>query len=219
MKEKTITIGGAPFTYMDEEGDPYVFNPMTTADMEETLRLVDGLLKECGIPFCLTFGTLLGAVREGYFIKGDEDVDIIVTDEEKLYNSLPFLRDHGLFVNRIFPKDLYQFHTEGRRGHFDIYILHPIDHWPYRNWCVSIRGHYAPKRFFERIEQGKYFIGDTSYPYPANPEALLEWWYGKTWRIPQSRKATEDVWLRRLWLFPSWLYGKIVRKVKRLIKR
>ena len=68
MKSKTIEINGRPFTYMDEVGDPYIFNPMTTTDMEEILETAANLLSDCDISFCLAFGTLLGAVRERYFI-------------------------------------------------------------------------------------------------------------------------------------------------------
>ena len=117
MREKTIMIKDAPFTYMDEVGDPYVFNAMTPKDMESILELAATLLKECGIEFILSFGTLLGSVREGYFIKGDDDVDIIVTDEERLFESLPYLAAHGLYINRIFKTELYTFHSEGRKGH------------------------------------------------------------------------------------------------------
>ena len=216
MKEKTIDINGKPFTYMDEVGDPYIFNPMTQEDTQRILKKTANLLAECGIDFFLAYGTLLGAVREGNFIKGDEDADIVVKDEGKLYESLPFLWGNGLYINRIFETELYTFHTDGRRGHLDMYILRPIDRWPYKNWCLSLCGHYVPKRFFENISIGKYFIGGVSYPYPENPENLLEWWYGKTWRVPQSKKATVDVWLRRMWLFPSKMYHKVKRKLKRL---
>ena len=63
MREKTIMIKDAPFTYMDEVGDPYVFNAMTQEDMESILELAATLLKDCGIEFILSFGTLLGSVR------------------------------------------------------------------------------------------------------------------------------------------------------------
>ena len=153
-----------PFTYMDEVGDPYVFNAMTQEDMANILALASNLLKECGIEFMLAFGTLLGAVRENSFIKGDDDVDIIVTDEKKLYESLPYLAERGLYINRIFETELYTFHSEGRKGHIDMY-LRPIDRWLYKDWCVSIRGHYAPKRFFEDgIDKENYCIGDICYP-------------------------------------------------------
>ena len=138
MKLNTIEINGQPFTYMDEVGDPYVFNPMKPEDMKEVLDLSTRLLKDCGIDFILAFGTLLGAVREGNFIKGDDDVDIIVTDEDKLFKSIPFLYDHGLYINRIFKTELYTFHTDGKKGHVDMYILRPIDKWLYKKRCVRI---------------------------------------------------------------------------------
>lgn len=216
MKSNTIEINGQPFTYMDEVGDPYKFNPMTSKDMEDILEKSARLLEECGIGFFLTFGTLLGAVREGYFIKGDDDVDIIVADEDKLFSCLPYLYEHGLYINRIYKTELYTFHTEGKRGHIDMYILRPIDNWIYRNWCVSIRGHYTPKRFFEVIEKDGCHIGQNAYPCPQHPENLLEWWYGKTWRIPQSKKATLDVFIRRVYLFPRECWRKGKNRLKRL---
>lgn len=216
MKETTIFIHGKSFTYLNEVGDPYVFNFMTQDDANEILTKASSLLDKCGIEFFLAFGTLLGAVRESDFIKGDEDVDIVIKDEEALYDNLPYLWEHGLFINRIFKSELYSFHTEARKGHLDIYILKPVECWPYNKWCVSIRGHYPPIKYFERIEKGHYSIRNICYPYPKNPEDLLEWWYGKTWRIPQSRKPIEDVWLRRLETFPSRMYHKVIRKIKRL---
>ena len=219
MQETTIVVKGKPFTYWDEVGDPYVFNPMTKDDAEEILKKASGLLSECGIEFFLAFGTLLGEIREGDFIQGDEDVDIIVKDEQALYDNLPYFWDHGLFVNRIFKTELYSFHTEGRKGHLDMYILRLVGRWPYNRWCVSIRGHYPPKRFFERVDKGNYSIRGISYPYPEMPESLLAWWYGKTWRIPQSRKAVEDVWLRRLEMLPSRMYHKLSRYIKRRLTR
>ena len=217
MKSKTIEIDGKPFTYMDEVGDPYVFNPMTTSDMEDIMETTAKLLNECGIDFFLAFGTLLGAVREKYFIKGDDDVDIIVTDEDKLFSCLPFLSENGLFINRIFKTELYTFHMEGRRGHVDLYILRPIDKWPYRKRCVSIRGHYAPKRFFEEIDKDGCRIGQKAYPCPKDPENLLTWWYGETWRIPKAGKATEDVLLKRLVEFPGKYWRKGVKRLKRIL--
>lgn len=90
MKERTIIINKAPFTYLDEVGDSYVFNASTQQEMIELLKLSTKLLDICGICYCITYGTLLGAVREGSIIKGDDDVDIIVTDEDRLFDSLPF---------------------------------------------------------------------------------------------------------------------------------
>lgn len=215
MKETTIIVNGSPFTYLDYRGDPYIFPEMNQQDMDNILKLSSKLLEDCGIGFTLAFGTLLGAVREGNFIKNDDDVDIIVTDEEKLYNSLPNLWEHGLYINRIFKTALYSFHAEGINGHIDMYILRPIDNWFYKNWCVCIREYYTPKRFFQGVDKENYFIGDKNYPCPKNPEKLLAWWYGKSWRIPQSRKATLDVLVRRIWTFPRKYWWKGIRFIRR----
>ena len=213
MKERTIVINDIPLTYLDEVGDPYVFNPMTHEDMDIILKLSARLLNECGIEFSLAFGTLLGAVREKNFIKGDDDVDVIITDEKKLYACLPYFWNHGLFINRIFENELYSFHMEGRRGHIDMYVLSSIDRGIYKKWCVSVREHYVPKRLFEKIEKNSCCIRDAYYPCPSHPEDVLSFWYGKTWRIPQSRKPTEDVLLRRIERFPVKIMGKIKRKI------
>lgn len=216
MKETTIMVNGSPFTYMDYRGEPYVFPKMNQQDMENILNLSAKLLEDCGISFMLAFGTLLGAVREGYFIKNDDDVDIIVTDEEKLFNSLPYLWEHGLYINRIFNTALYTFHAEGINGHIDMYILRPIDNWFYKNWCVCIREYYTPKRFFQGINKDNYYIGNNPYPCPQNPEKLLAWWYGKSWRVPQSKKAKLDVLIRRIGLFPVNCWWKGKRFIRRM---
>ena len=48
----------------------------------ENLLFVAELLNRSGINWCVFFGTLLGLVRDGDVIKGDDDIDIY-TDESK----------------------------------------------------------------------------------------------------------------------------------------
>lgn len=215
MKDTTITIKGKPFTYQDERGDKYQFEPMTPKDGERILTHTAKLLDECQIPYILAFGTLLGAVREGYFIKGDDDVDIIVTDEQRLYDNLPYLYEHGLFVNRIYYETLYSFHTEGRLGHIDMYIMREFHHALWKPWCYCIFDHAMPKKYFKSIQKGDYTLGGVCYPYPENPEALLEWWYGKTWRIPSHDKGKDAILLQRMWRYPRRLFEKIKRHLHR----
>ena len=103
MKERTILVKGKPFTYNDE-GDEMTYDTVSPISVEDATKLLaktKELFDKCGIRFCLAFGTLLGAVRDGSIIKGDEDVDIFVESEEDLWNSLPFLDENGLRICRI----------------------------------------------------------------------------------------------------------------------
>ena len=54
------------------------------------LRCIKRILQEEGIPYWLSFGTLLGAARHGGFVPWDDDVDISVLKEDlpRLYRAL-----------------------------------------------------------------------------------------------------------------------------------
>lgn len=211
MKQSTIIISGEPFTYQNEVGDPYVFNSCTPDDAASILSLTDKLFSECGINYFIAFGTLLGAVREGDFINGDEDVDIVTVDEQRLYESLPYLAENGLFVNRIFPEELYSFHLKERRGHIDVYVLkNIIKPSLFAKYYIRLCGHIQPKRYFSNIvNDGKYTLRGHAYPYPDHPEKVLVQWYGHSWRIPQDKQAEEDILPIRIFK----LFKKTIRKI------
>ncbi|MBQ8704674.1 MAG: LicD family protein [Bacteroidales bacterium] len=215
MKTTVITIQGKQFSYQDEAGDPYIFNPLNKDDANNILQLTDRLLNECGIPYFLAFGTLLGAVREGDFINGDEDVDIIISDEERLYNSLPYLYKHGLFVNRIYRDELYSFHTEGRHGHIDLYVMKEVTKPRiFRRIYTRICYNLHPKHFFTEISNdGKYKLHGKSYPYPSNPEKLLVHWYGRNWRIPQNKQADTFIIPVKIQRFVKKCFHKIKKVI------
>ena len=46
------------------------------------LKGIDSICKELDIKYWVMFGTLLGAVREGGFIKWDDDLDIVMKRED-----------------------------------------------------------------------------------------------------------------------------------------
>lgn len=64
--------------------------------MLDLLCEVDAICKRHGIPYCLSSGTLLGAVRHGGFIPWDDDLDI------------ELLRKDYLRLREILPKELPQ---------------------------------------------------------------------------------------------------------------
>ena len=183
MKERTILVKGKPFTYNDE-GDEMTYDtvsPISVEDAEKLLAKTKELFDKCGIRFCLAFGTLLGAVRDGSIIKGDEDVDIFVESEEDLWNSLPFLDENGLRICRIEEKYVYSFHVDNK-SYIDVYLKAKLPFSIWSLWCDSLLGRAVPRRYLKKYDHMNFLGVDCLVPH--KPERILEFWYGKTWRIP-----------------------------------
>lgn len=179
---KTIDIQGKPFSYKDEI---LTYDNIEKISLEECvfiLQLTKKLFSEKRIRFALAYGTLLGAIREKSLIEGDEDVDVFTDDEEALYNNLPFFYENDLRLIRMVRGKIYSFRSSVG-GYIDVYILRPLK-W-YNIWslyCFSLADLVTPKRFFREYREID-FLGDT-YLCPYEPEKLLVFWYGKTWRTP-----------------------------------
>ena len=195
----TITIQGKPFSYEDELTTltRATITPITQEEGKLILETTKTLFDEIGLEFCLAYGTLLGAVREGGIIPGDEDVDIYIKDEEKLFNKLPWLYDRGLKLIRMVKGGLYSFRINDR-CYIDAYVLKPVRFSVWTLYCYSLNKHVQPKRFFDEQEEID-FLGQR-YLCPKHPETLLEWWYGPDWRTPKhSKKGHYDVTSYKKW--------------------
>lgn len=183
MKERTILVKGKPFTYNDE-GDEMSYDtisPISVDDAKKLLLKTKELFDKCGIRFCLTFGTLLGAVRDGTIIPGDEDVDVFVESEADLWNNIPFLYENGLRVCRIVEKYVYSFHVDNK-SYIDVYFKTklPLSIWSL--WCDSLVCRAVPRKYINKYAEINFLGINCLVPY--KPERLLEFWYGKSWRIP-----------------------------------
>ena len=143
-----------------------------------------------GVKFSLTYGSLLGAVREGSPIKGDNDVDTMVWDEDFLISKLPIFQREGLMVFRIQPGTLYSF-TLDKSCFIDVYILRELTGIRKMFWgksCVSLSQNETPRSLFTGWSEIE-FMGE-KITCPESPEKCLEFWYGSDWRIPQDKKGT-----------------------------
>lgn len=184
MQQTTITIQGKPFTYNDEVDDIGYANidEIPEEEAHKLLEITKKLFAERGLFFCLAYGTLLGAVRDHGIIKGDEDVDVLTDNEDALRNSLPYLDQHGLHVCRITPGSLYSFKYDSEY-YIDVYIRREFKKTTlWHLWCYNILGAAIPRTCFKEYELIDFVGGQ--YCAPANPEKVLEAWYGKTWRTP-----------------------------------
>lgn len=185
MKTRTIIVKGKPFTYEDEIQDICYDNISTiTEDQARNLLIkTKEVFDAIGLDFYLAFGTLLGAIREKSLIKGDEDVDVFITDEQKLYDNLPYIYDHGLRLCRMHKRTIYSFRI-GDNSYIDVYILSEIKNSLWSSSCYRLSAKYVPKSLFSEFEDIE-FLG-IKCKCPQEPEKVLEFWYGETWRTPVS---------------------------------
>lgn len=180
-----ININGEPFVFEEENLSYASTKPMTHEEGKAILFKAKELFDSVGLHFYLGYGTLLGAIREHDFIKGDEDVDVFTNDEKKLRENLPYFHNNGLRVIRAVAGNTYSF-KYGEGGYIDVYILRRISWYsPWSYYCYSISNHeYVPKKLFREFENIE-FLGAT-FECPKNPEKVLEFLYGKDWHTPVS---------------------------------
>ena len=208
-KISTILIDGKPFSYHDERGIISFDNnvAMSHESGKRLLFKVKELFSVKDIRFCLAFGTLLGAIREHDLIKGDEDLDVFTDQEEKLRSSIPWLAEQGLVVTRVKDGDFYSFRLD-EESYIDVYILRPFHFSIWGLWCYCLCDCATPKRFFKKYQKIN-FLGE-DFLCPSNPEKLVEFWYGKTWRTPiRGHKFYYEVKSRYYWKYK----GKYIKKL------
>ena len=164
---------------------------------KETLLGFGKILDEAGIKFWLHGGTLLGAIREGSFIPGDWDIDLIalagdwkpeiVPKIQALFDSVDLRRD-GLY-----PFGYRKIVIKRRRAALSIlfylyYAPKNVFVFPKRfggklvddpRWCEISPALLETEIFIEFVGQ-KFRIPDKS-------EELLEIMYGPTWRESRLR--------------------------------
>jgi phosphorylcholine metabolism protein LicD len=154
---------------------------------------------EAGITPFLMWGTLLGCVREGGFLKHDNDIDIgiLANDWPKRKSLIDAMRrrGYGLELSRN-----YKMRFAGRDllAHLDVDVIFP---WEGKMICFDIQegnklvGAWFPPDAFNNF-RSLTFSG-TRVLIPDPPERVLETAYGD-WRTPVKKYD----WFR----IPNWLH-------------
>ncbi len=167
---------------------------LNAEDAKKTLFKTQEILKEFGLDLYLGFGTLLGAVRDKNFIKGDLDIDtFILGGESILFDHLDDLKNKGLLLVRAIVGRTYTFMLKEIPGcYIDVYICkNTFSIWWL--WCYRLNKWMVPRRYLKR--GNIYFLG-REFCCPQNPNEILKFWYGDTWNIPIgkfSKTYTYDV--------------------------
>jgi hypothetical protein len=177
------------FKYEKEYIDARGLEPLTHEEAKEMLFRTQALFAECGIDIYLCFGTLLGAVRDKDFIKGDTDADVYVKDEGKVFEMLPFFHSKGLKLVRYKPHVEFSFRYETTKKYFiDVFILRKAS-GIWRLYCYGLNKWVVPKKYVKNDDTIA-FLG-RNFKCAQNPERLLEFWYGSDWRTPIGKFDAE----------------------------
>ncbi|HET7172962.1 MAG TPA: methyltransferase domain-containing protein [Nocardioidaceae bacterium] len=192
-----------------------LFTTRTGADihqlLDEVSRLLDFLEDDCGVPSFLSYGCLLGAVREGRMIGHDFDVDVsyLSRHTHPLDVTLESFRiEHRLsragFRTRRMSSDDFKVmaRLDGGQLGIDVFGSFYVDDIFYLMGEVS-----GPLPRTALLPQSTVALEGHSIKAPADPAALLELTYGRGWQQPDPafRFATPRRVKRRL---SGWMRGE-----------
>jgi lipopolysaccharide cholinephosphotransferase len=163
---------------------------MSRATALENMVIARDVLEQRGIPVFLTFGTLLGAVREHDFIPHDEDVDmhIFEKDEQAFRDAFPALEAHGLKLRkRVAETRRYTFARGGED--VDFFLAREVStRNGGRAWDLEGRMT-LPSRHLDTLESIE-FLGQR-FSVPSDPLGVVRILYGKTWNVPIAHRPSQ----------------------------
>ncbi|MCW2847807.1 MAG: mucin-5AC [Marmoricola sp.] len=179
--------------------------------VEGTARAIADLRDRIGIDAHVSYGCLLGAVREGRMIGHDSDSDLAYLSAHtepadiilESYRMERELRELGWRVVRMSGADLKLFLPlpDGRTVHVDVFGAFHVGDVFYQ---LGGRSGHLPREAL--TPASTVVLEGIELAAPADPEAVLEFLYGPSWRVPDPAFQPVDPLpgLRRI---DGWLRG------------
>jgi SAM-dependent methyltransferase len=213
-------FGGSPDTevrVVDQAGHPLILDKYNrlirpldaegsdTLDhlMDQVVDLLAALNDHAGVPAFVSYGTLLGAARNGELIGHDNDVDLSyvslaatpVDVIREAYRVERALKAAGFVVRRGSAARLNVRlpQADGTLRYVDVFTAHWVEGVLYTPQDTGFR---LPVSTI--LPLGTLTLHGREVPVPADHERLLEETYGPSWRVPDpSFKYETPRWLAR----------------------
>lgn len=211
-QEHAFGTGEGRVAFVDAEGAPYSIDKVghltrSFLDTPEAIKqevlvasqtVCRELTERCGLHAYLSYGALLGAVREGGKMIGhDSDVDLCYYTEHtspadiilESYRIERELEQLGWNVLRMSGGDLKVIWplSDGGECHIDIFSAFEINGVFYqlgnRNGQLDIDN---------LLPLGTIELEGYEFPAPRDPEAMLTYIYGPTWKVPDPSFVHRD---------------------------
>ena len=162
----------------------------------EYLSKIDEILTRNGIKYFITYGSLLGIIREGKFMDYDDDIDlgIIETEEfswenlEKSMREIGMVKKHQFLLNnkiteqtytaRALSVDFFLYEEENGKSISYIYYHKKDKEYKANQFSVAVN----ITSLISDVKRIPVQAGTAAVP--SNPELFLREIYGEDWRTP-----------------------------------
>jgi hypothetical protein len=169
--------------------------PLKQISALDNLLLFTRFLNENGIPYFLSGGTLLGAVRQGSFAgrPGDIDLGILEDDQIKLLKLLPLLEGLNFALEPMYShfEDKIIF-IKWRTPAVDVMVYRPLNGVSELSNMSYSHVNASAKKFICSIDLTELRMASIfgyKFPVPKNAEEFIANQYGESWRVPDAPQS------------------------------
>lgn len=218
---RVVDSAGQPLV-LDKWGDlvqPFdsVDESAIRATVDRAAEILQVLREDCGVPAFVTYGTLLGAVRDGRLIGHDNDIDVAYLSDHdhpadvarESFRIQHTLARRGWKAQRISGGFLQVTFEDQGSIHFDVFACFHVDGRFYQVFAVEAD---LPRSAIVPLDEVS--LHGRRLPAPADPEALLAATYGPTWRVPDPSFdfSPDEETKRKIGGRGGWLGGYHARR-------